>query len=124
MDNQGNLYITGRKQEIIIRSGENISPKEIEDHIMRFPSTFQTKVFGIPAEVVQEEIAACVISSDKNFSIRNLREHLKKHLADYKIPKYIYVFNSDGFPLNSNGKINIMRLKEETQLRISREENR
>jgi fatty-acyl-CoA synthase len=123
VDNEGNLYITGRKQEIIIRSGENISPKEIEDHIMRFPSTFQTKVLGIPAEVVQEEIAACIISNDNNFSIRNLREHLKKYLADYKIPKYIYVFNSDGFPLNSNGKINIRRLKEEIQLRISKEEN-
>ena len=70
VDNDGNLYITGRKQEIIIRSGENISPKEIEDVIMKYPDIFQTKVFGIPAPVVQEEIVACIISSDKKFQIQ------------------------------------------------------
>lgn len=121
IDNDRNLYITGRKQEIIIRCGENISPKEIEDAIMRYADIFQTKVFGIPAPVVQEEIVACIISSDKKFQVNNLREHLKKYLADYKIPKYIYDFKE--FPLNSNGKINIKQLKEEILLRINKEEN-
>lgn len=121
IDSEGNLYIVGRKQEIIIRSGENISPKEIEDVIIKYPGVMQTKVFGIPAPVVQEEIVACVIGNGSKINVKNLKEHLKKNLSDYKIPKYIYNFSK--FPLNSNGKINIKQLKEEIQLRIKEEEN-
>lgn len=119
VDENGNLYITGRIQEVIIRSGENISPREIEDAIMKYPDVFQTKVFGISEPVVQEEICACIISNDKSFCVNNLREHLKKYLSDYKVPKYIYKLNE--FPLNSNGKIDIKQLKKEIQLRIERE---
>lgn len=121
VDNDGNLYVTGRKQEIIIRSGENISPKEIEDVIIKYPNILQVKVFGIPAPVVQEEIAACIVSDDAEIQINNLEEYLEKYLANYKIPKYIY--NLEKFPLNSNGKVNVKQLKEEIQLRISKEEN-
>lgn len=121
VDKYRNLYITGRKQEIIIRSGENISPKEIEDVIIKYPDILQVKVFGIPAPVVQEEIVACIVSDDTKMQINNLKEHLKKYLANYKIPKYIYNFKK--FPLNSNGKVNVKQLKEEIQLRISKEEN-
>nr|WP_241394206.1 hypothetical protein [Clostridium beijerinckii] len=116
MDNEGNLYITGRKQEIIIRSGENISPKEIENVIRNYPGILQVKVFGVPAPIIQEEIAACIVSENKNFELGKLREHLKKYLADYKVPKYICLFNK--FPLNSNGKINIRQLKEDIKLKI------
>ncbi|AQS04687.1 class I adenylate-forming enzyme family protein [Clostridium beijerinckii] len=116
LDNEGNLYITGRKQEIIIRSGENISPKEIENVIRNYPGILQVKVFGVPAPIIQEEIAACIVSENKNFELGKLREHLKKYLADYKVPKYICLFNK--FPLNSNGKINIRQLKEDIKLKI------
>ncbi|WP_411679377.1 class I adenylate-forming enzyme family protein [Clostridium thailandense] len=121
IDDEGNLYITGRKQEIIIRSGENISPREIEDVIMKYPSILQTKVFGVPAPIVQEEIAACVISSDEKFQPEALEEHLKKYLANYKVPKFIFTYKK--FPLNSNGKINMQQLKEEIRLRINKEES-
>lgn len=121
IDNEGNLYITGRKQEIIIRSGENISPREIEDAIMKYTNVLQTKVLGVPAPIVQEEIAACVISSDEEFQINDLEEHLKKCLSNYKVPKFIFTYKK--FPLNSNGKINMKQLKEEIQLRINKEES-
>lgn len=121
LDNDENLYITGRKQEIIIRSGENISPKEIENVIINYPNVLQTKVFGVSAPVVQEEIVACIVSRDKNLELDKLREHLKKHLANYKVPRYIYILNK--FPLNANGKINVRQLKEEIQLRVKEEEN-
>lgn len=121
IDDCGNLYITGRKQEIIIRSGENISPKEIEDAIIKYPGIIQTKVFGIAAPVVQEEIVACIISEDKEIKLNEIKEHLKKCLAEYKIPKHIY--NLSEFPLTSNGKISIKQLKEEIQLIINKEEN-
>lgn len=117
VDDDGNLYITGRKQEIIIRSGENISPKEIEDVIIRYSDVDQVKVFGIQAPFVQEEIVACIIANcGKTIHIDNLKEYLKKYLADYKVPKYIYIFNK--FPLNANGKIDVKKLKKEVQLRI------
>lgn len=121
VDNAGNLYITGRKQEVIIRSGENISPKEIEDVIIKYPNILQVKVFGISAPVVQEEIVACIVSDDEKIEINTLKDYLKKYLANYKVPKYIY--NFERFPLNINGKVNVKQLKKEIQLRISKEEN-
>ena len=111
LDEDGYLHVTGRRGEMIIRGGENISPAEIEECICGFPNIKNIKVIGIKAEVMQEEIAACVVSADgKAIDEKALRAYVKGRLSDYKVPKYILQFMQ--LPLNSSGKVilNEMRL--------------
>jgi fatty-acyl-CoA synthase len=117
LDEDGNLYITGRKKDIIIRCGENISPREIEDAARESKAIIQIKVFGIPMPVVQEEIVACIVTnSDTDLTEDGLRELLKNKLADYKVPKYILFFEQ--FPEMTGGKLNVQELKKEAFIRI------
>lgn len=117
LDKDGNLYITGRKKDIIIRCGENISPKEIEDALRECLAVTQVKVFGIPMPVVQEEIVACITTaSNSDLTEDGLRELLKNKLADYKVPKYILFFEQ--FPELAGGKLNVQELKKEAYSRI------
>ena len=106
----GELSVTGRLKEIIIRGGENISPREIENVIQKLPCVEQVRVVGVPAEVLQEEIAACIIPR-RGYEIDGCRilDFLKPRLARYKIPAYILKF--DSFPVNACGKIDLRALQ-------------
>lgn len=108
VDKEGNLYITGRKKDIIIRCGVNISPKEIEEIMLSYCGMKDVKVFGVPAPVVQEEIAACFLYEGE-FHEDDFRAYMKTKAAAYKIPKYFYQFKQ--FPLLPNGKINKKELQ-------------
>lgn len=108
LDEEGYLYIVGRAKEMIIRGGENISPQEIEEIILDMDGVSQIKVFGVQEEVIQESIAACIVQS-KNHSAQDIQAHVRKYLADYKVPKYIFFF--DSFPEQSNGKVDVKKLK-------------
>lgn len=112
LDEEGRLYITGRIKEMIIRAGENISPFEIEECMRQIEGIKEVKVIGIAAEVVQEEILACIIL-EENAEIEDgeIYRVLKKKLASYKIPSEIMRFEE--FPLTSNGKVDLKRLKED-----------
>ncbi|MDR1832681.1 MAG: acyl--CoA ligase [Fusobacteriaceae bacterium] len=114
LDEKGNLYVTGRKKEIIIRSGENISPLEIEEALIGIDGIEQVKVFGIPSPVVQEDVVACI--NGAQIAEESIRKVLKSKLADYKIPKYILRFSE--FPLKGNGKIDVQKLKIEAKEKI------
>ena len=118
LNEDGYLYITGRKTEMIIRGGENISPSEIEAIISVYPNVKNVKVIGVEADVLQEEIVACIISAN-NIEIDKdgLVEYLKGKLSDYKVPKYILQF--DMLPLNGSGKVILKDLKEQALERIN-----
>ncbi len=119
LDEAGNLYVTGRKKEIIIRCGENISPKEIEDAARESKAVAQVKVFGIPMPVVQEEIVACIVAlPGSGLGEEELRGLLKNSLADYKVPKFILFF--ENFPELAGGKLDVKKLKKEAYARIQR----
>ncbi|WP_099466626.1 class I adenylate-forming enzyme family protein [Konateibacter massiliensis] len=109
LDEDGNLFITGRIKDIIIRCGENISPKEIEEVISEYSGIKDVKVFGIPAEIVQEEIVACIVA-EQVLLLEDLKGYLRRRLPDYKLPKYIYECKE--FPLQANGKLDIGKMKE------------
>lgn len=109
LDKDGNLFITGRIKDVIIRCGENISPKEVEDAILEYPYVKDVVVFGQEDAIVQEEVAACLICGE-GYQEEELLQYLHERLASYKIPKYLYQFQK--FPINSNGKLNKKSLLE------------
>lgn len=111
IDKEGYLHITGRVKEMIIRGGENISPAEIEQCIASLPQALQVKAVGVKAQVLQEEIGACIVlKPGMKLTAAQVRSHVKKHLADYKAPKYVCFLPE--FPLTSSGKICLERLRE------------
>ena len=95
---------------MIIRGGENISPAEIENCIIEMPEVEEVKVVGIPAEVLQEEIVACIIPKEGVVLYsEKVTAYVKSRLSDYKVPKYVLTFQS--FPINASGKILVKDLK-------------
>lgn len=120
LDRNGALHLTGRLKEMIIRAGENISPYEIEAVIRQLEWVQSVKVVGIPAQVLQEEIAACIIPKQGCKVEKDvLLEYLKPRLAHYKIPAYVLGF--DAFPFNASGKINLKVLKDMASERAGQE---
>jgi fatty-acyl-CoA synthase len=110
LDSQGRLHITGRLTEIIIRGGENISPREIESYIAECENIKQVKVTSIATPVIQEEIVACIITKDgKEMKPEVIQDYVGNYLAAYKVPKYVLTF--DNFPLTTNGKIDLGAIK-------------
>lgn len=110
LDQDGYLYVSGRIKEMIIRAGENIMPGEIERLILQTPFVQNVKVIGIKAEVVQEEIVACIIPTETiEFSEERLIAFLKPKIAYYKIPGYFVLF--EDFPRTASGKIVISELR-------------
>ncbi len=120
LDTDGYLYITGRLKEMIIRGGENISPQEIEGCVKECPYIQNVKVVGIPAEVLQEMIVACVIMEQGILLDEELiKAHLASKLAYYKIPAYVLSFPA--FPMSTSGKIQIPELKQKVIERLYQE---
>ena len=110
LDSQNNLFITGRLKEIIIRSGENIAPKEIEVEIRKVEWVEDVKVIGIPSPMTQEAVVACVIvKRGCEADIEEMLDFLEERLAHYKIPEHVLLFKE--FPMNASGKIQLAKLK-------------
>ena len=111
-DEDGNYYITGRLKDMIIRGGENIYPKEIEEFIYTHPAVSDVQVVGVPDERYGEEAMACVIvQKGKELSEEELRKYMEKSIARHKVPKYIRFVES--FPMNAAGKILKYKMREE-----------
>lgn len=111
MDEAGELSVTGRLKEMIIRAGENISPYEIEQVIRQLDWVEKVKVVGVPAEVLQEEIAACIIPKEgETVDKEGLLSFVSSKLAHYKAPAYVLAMKE--FPMNASGKIDLKELKQ------------
>ncbi len=106
------LCITGRLKDMIIRGGENISPMEIEDVILRSGMVESVKVVGIPSRFRSEEVAACVIAKNGNvLNMASFYDFLKPRIASYKIPKYVLSFEE--FPMTASGKIDLTEIRQQ-----------
>ncbi len=111
MDVAGYMQITGRLKEMIIRGGENIYPREIEDFIFTHPKVAEVAVFGVPDEFYGEEVMAWIqLHAGEDMSEEDVRDFCKGHLAHFKIPKAIWFV--DEFPMTVTGKLQKFRMRE------------
>lgn len=113
VDEDGYFYIVGRKKEMIIRGGENIYPKEIEEVLYRYEAVQEAAVVGLPDPTWGEEVAAfLVLREGHEFSPEEVIAYCKVHLADYKCPRIVrYV---KGFSKTATGKIQKNKIIEDT----------
>lgn len=110
-DAQGNYKITGRIKDMIIRGGENIYPKEIEDFIYTHPKVRDVQVIGVPDKQYGEEIMACVILKEGESLLGDeLKDYIRSHMAKHKTPKYVEFVSE--FPMNAAGKIMKYKMRE------------
>jgi len=111
MDKDGYITISGRIKDLIIRGGENISPKEIEDFLYTYTHILDVQIIGVPSERFGEEVMAWV-KVRKGFTITadELQEYCKGRIAHYKVPKYWKFV--DEFPMTISGKIRKVEMRE------------
>lgn len=111
MDEDEYIYIKGRLKDIIIRGGENISPVDIEKHLVKHSEIENAIIVGVPDRMLGEEIFAFIkTTKDSTLTEKDVLEFLSGKISKYKIPKYVEFI--DSFPLNSNGKIRRNILKQ------------
>ena len=104
MDEEGYINIVGRIKDMIIRGGENVYPREIEEYLYRHPDVVEVQVIGVPDARYGEEIMAWVQSRDgAALETEDIREFCRGQIAHYKIPRYIKF--TDEFPMTITGKI-------------------
>ncbi|MBE6984046.1 MAG: AMP-dependent synthetase [Ruminococcaceae bacterium] len=116
-DQDGNYRITGRLKDMIIRGGENIYPKEIEEFIYTHPKVRDVQVIGVPDKKYGEEIMACIILKEHgSVSEQEMTDFIKASMARHKVPKYICFV--DSFPMNAAGKILKYKMREEAVERL------
>jgi len=107
----GNYKITGRIKDMIIRGGENIYPKEIEDFIYTHPKVSDVQVIGVPDKQYGEEIMACVILKEGELATEEeIKEFVRKSMAKHKVPRYVDFVKE--FPMNAAGKIMKYKMRE------------
>jgi fatty-acyl-CoA synthase len=111
MDNDGYISIVGRIKDIIIRGGENISPKEVEDFLLKHEGILDVQVIGVPSEKYGEEVMAWVRGKPGfNYREPELLNYCKGRIATFKIPKYWKFV--DEFPMTAAGKIRKVEMRE------------
>lgn len=112
MNEDGTYRITGRLKDMIIRGGENLYPKEIEEFIYTNPKVSDVQVIGVPDEKYGEEAMACIILKEgETCTVDEMLDFIKASLARHKVPRYIEFV--DSFPMNAAGKILKYKMREE-----------
>ncbi len=116
----GNYLITGRLKDMIIRGGENIYPKEIEEFIFTNPKVSDVQVIGVPDKKYGEEIMACIIlKENETMTEDEMKEYIAASMARHKVPRYIDFV--DKFPMNAAGKILKYKMREEAAKKLGLE---
>lgn len=111
-DENGYYKITGRIKDMIIRGGENIYPKEIEDFIYTHPQVKDVQVIGVPDKQYGEEIMACVILKEgETATADEIKDYVRSHMAKHKTPRYVDFVTE--FPMNAAGKILKYKMREQ-----------
>ena len=116
-DEDGNYRITGRLKDMIIRGGENIYPKEIEEFIYTHPAVKDVQVIGVPDQKYGEEIFASIILKEAgSVTVDEMLSYIKASMARHKVPKYIEFV--DAFPMNAAGKVLKYKMRQDAAERL------
>ena len=122
IDDDGYCNIVGRVKDMIIRGGENISPREIEEFLYSHPAVFDVAVVGVPDPKYGEEVCACIrLRSGMMAGEDEIREFCRNRIAHYKVPRYVRFVES--FPLTISGKVQKYLIREHmrTELKLTDE---
>ena len=119
MDDEGYVIITGRNKDMIVRGGENIYPREIEEFFSAMPKVFDIQVVAVPSYTYGEEVAAFIIPrNNETITYKDLRAFAKGRIAWQKVPRHIQCVAE--FPLTASGKIQKYLLREQAARVFSR----
>ena len=111
MDEDGYVKITGRAKDMIIRGGENVYPREIEEFLYTHPDISDVQVYGVPDEKYGEKVAAAIIPRrDASLSADQVRDFCAENIARFKVPYYVDFV--EDYPMTASGKIQKYRLRE------------
>jgi fatty-acyl-CoA synthase len=111
MDENGYCRITGRIKNMIIRGGENIYPREIEEFLYTHPKVFDVQVYGVPDRKYGEQVMAAVrLRQGMTCTEEEIREFCRGRIANYKIPRYVRFVQE--YPMTASGKIQVFKLRE------------
>ena len=110
MDSDGYVRITGRAKDMIIRGGENIYPREIEEFLHRHPDVQEAQVFGVPSELYGEEVCAWIRARSADLTEQAVRDYCRGRIAHYKAPRHIRFVTE--FPMTVTGKVQKFAMRE------------
>lgn len=111
MDESGYVRITGRLKEMIVRAGENIYPREIEDYLFTHPKIAEVAVFGLPDNYYGEVVMAWVkLHKDESATAEEIQEFCRGEIAHFKVPQHVWFV--DEFPITVTGKLQKFRMRE------------
>ncbi|MBZ4646652.1 MAG: acyl-CoA synthetase (AMP-forming)/AMP-acid ligase [Clostridia bacterium] len=122
MDENGYCKITGRIKDMIIRGGENIYPREIEELLYTHPAVQDVQVVGVPSKSMGEEIMAYIIVKDgASLTVEEVKQFVLDNMARHKVPKYVKFVAS--YPMTASGKIQKYKLREMAIAELGLEED-
>jgi fatty-acyl-CoA synthase len=118
MDAEGYVRITGRLKEMIIRGGENIYPREIEDFLFTHPKVAAVAVFGVPDDYYGEAVMAWLqLHEGQTTTEEEIRSYCQGRIAHYKIPRYVWFVQE--FPMTVTGKLQKFRMRDIALARLN-----
>ena len=119
MDADGYVRITGRLKEMIIRGGENIYPREIEDFLFSHPKIAEAAVFGVPDEFYGEEVACWIaLHKGETATAEEIIDFCKENIAHFKVPRHIRFVET--FPMTVTGKVQKFKMREEMEKELGK----
>ena len=111
MDEEGYVRITGRAKDMIIRGGENVYPREIEEFLYTHPEISDVQVYGVPDEKYGEKVAAAVqLRQDSELTAEDVKTYCRENVARFKVPEYVDFVEE--YPMTASGKIQKYKLRE------------
>ena len=109
MDEDGYIYVTGRIKELIIKGGENIAPREVDEALLDHDSVLEAAAFAVPCANYGERVEACIIPRQSiKLNLEHLLEHCISSIGKFKAPDKIHIMND--LPKGPSGKIQRLKL--------------
>jgi fatty-acyl-CoA synthase len=112
MDDEGYLNVVGRSKDMVIRGGENVYPREVEEFLYTHPDVADVQVIGVPDPKYGEELMAWIVlrPGARPLTATDVREFCEGRLTHYKIPRYVHIV--DSFPMTVTGKVRKVEMRE------------